>query len=132
MELNRQKLIGFIENEFGIKIPMSSGAAIIKYENGSEVWLEFSEASALINIHCVVNDNVTESSLSLISMQKILRLNSRHDILCGGWLGIHEMTRTLRFYISIPVQLASFENIIQAIKNASIIKTNVTKSMIGV
>lgn len=117
MVLNRHELMQELSHELGIKISAHEGAALILFKDDERVWLEYPDDSAMITIHCVVKEGI-DAHFSAAQLEKILYLNSRVEMLCGGWLGLHKPTQSLRFFVAIPVQFALVTVVADAIKNA--------------
>ena len=112
--VSQQQIIEHLERKLGIGIPVYNGAAILHYDNDQKVSLEFANQSSLFTIHTAVS-NVSAMSLDTFKMQDILKLNSRIDLLQGGWLGIHQESNSLRYFLSIPLQFATPDMILHII-----------------
>lgn len=112
--VSQQQIIEHLERKLGIGIPLYNGAAVLNYEDDQKVSLEFAHQSSLFTIHTPIS-NVSAMSLDTFKMQDILKLNSRIDVLQGGWIGIHQESNSLRYFLSIPLQFATPDMILHII-----------------
>ena len=128
MNYSREQLLLALKKKIGTDIPLHSGAVVLTL-HGEEIWLEFPENSALISIHCVVDNYMKGAELTPQKMKSILALNSDAATLRGGWLGIHETTHTVRYFWTMPLSLSSPDLVWNALNNIATTKHNVIKKI---
>lgn len=128
MNHSREQLLLGLKQKLGTEIPLHSGAVVVSL-NDEEIWLEFPENSALISIHCIVEDYKKGAEPNPIKMKQLLGLNSDAATLRGGWLGIHETTKTIRYFWTMPLSLSSPDLIWNAINNIATTKRHVIRKL---
>ena len=128
MNYSREQLLLALKQKLDTEIPLYSGAVCVSLPDG-DVWLEFPENSALISIHCIIETYSKGAELTPTKMKQLLSLNSDSATLRGGWLGIHEVTHTIRYFWTIPLSLSSPDLIWNAINNIATTKALVIKKL---
>ncbi|VUD40277.1 hypothetical protein TDB9533_00060 [Thalassocella blandensis] len=109
MHTQKHQLLKKLSQKLGKQIPLVEGAAVISI-NDDKVYLEFPEPSPVYIVHMEIC-SISSLGSNLQHLEAILQLNSRLDVLCCGWLGFHKSTNTLRYFNTLPAQLAS-ENLL--------------------
>jgi hypothetical protein len=120
----QHSLIPALEIKLGLRIPTYQGAAVIHFDNQQEIGLEFSTDSSLFVLHSPLMP-LAPHAADLWTLQTILRLNSRIDLLQGGWLGVHTASNTLRYFFAIPSQHATTELVLQLVNTLLSVKQSI-------
>lgn len=124
----QQQLIEQLQRKLGINIPLYQGSAVIHFEDGQDIGLDFSAQSTLVTIHSTFS-KVSAYALDKRKTEDILQLNSRIDVLHGGWLGLHAESNSLRYIFSIPLAFASVDLIINLIETIFNVKKDIASRL---
>ena len=114
MDSIRQQLLLGLEKEFGIDIPLQTGAALLKI-NDSRLWIDFDSNKDYICVHFLIDDHLDGNRLTVHQLQTLARLNSRCEVIGSGSVGIHEKTQRLHYFCSIPISFAYPEIVLRVI-----------------
>lgn len=127
MHTQKHQLLKKLSKVMGIQIPLAEGAAVITL-NGEKVYLEFPESSPVYIVHMeICSQNSIGTNVQ--RLESILELNSRLDVLCCGWLGFHKTTGSLRYFNTIPAQIATEKTVIETMNALLPIKNNVIRML---
>ncbi len=121
-------LIESLSKELGIKIPIIDGLAIIELNREDEIHLEFPEDGELMIIHFVIHLEIT-LGYGNKQLESILALDSPLDLLQYGWLNFHSITNTLRYFFTMPAQIATTDLLIKILKSTKQIKDDIINSL---
>ena len=127
MNIQQHQLIKEMSNVIGKEIPLMQGAAVVTLDD-EEIYLEFPEQSMIYIIHqkiCLMSS----LGANYQQLEAALTLNSRLDVLRCGWLGFHKATNSLRYFVTVPVQIACVDLLLKTLKSLQPIKKHIIASL---
>lgn len=114
MDPIRTQLLAGLEKELNMKIPIQTGAAILKINN-QKLWIEFDEGKEYVCVHFLIDERLEGRQLTIKQLESLAYLNGRCEVLGSGSIGIHQQTQKLHYFCSIPLILAHPEIVLGVI-----------------
>ncbi|TQV84058.1 hypothetical protein FKG94_05170 [Exilibacterium tricleocarpae] len=128
-QIQQHQLIKSLSHEIGAQIPLVDGAAVIKFNDDEELWLEVPKNGKLLILHTAICP-ISSLGVNCKRLESVLELNSSLDVLKCGWLGFHTLTNTLRYFMALPVDLTTADVLIGIMKDCKDIKKNIDEILV--
>lgn len=125
----RQLLIE-LGQKTGADLPLAEEALIIRV-NDIPLHLELRDGSELINLHTMIDERLTLAYIPQNRLEVLLRMNSQHQELRGGWIGVDQERGVLNLYVSVPLATATSEMILSTLLNMYQIRQQLKPKLIA-